>query len=220
MAGATKLSANRVALSGAPVARRALFPSFRREATAADPADPRRAADQDLGVLRERVRSEAFETGAREGRAAAYEEWTVRLANVVTSLERAGQLLLAQRAELAAEVDRQLPRVLLLLVRKVIQRELALEDSAEAAVIRKLTERFAGWEEPVAVRLSPRAAEAVEAWRGEPGHAAGPAPAVRIEADVSLGPGDWLVETRDGFLDGRIESQLEEAWRLMTEASA
>ena len=215
--GGTRLSASRAALSGAPVARRALFPSFRREAT---PADPRRTADQDPAAQRERARREAFETGAREGRAAAYEEWTARLANVVTSLERAGQLLLAQRAELAAEVDRQLPRVLLLLVRKVIQRELALEDSAEAAVIRKLTERLAGWEEPVAVRLSLRAAEAVEAWRGEAGHAAGAAPAVRIEADGALGPGDWLVETRDGFLDGRIESQLEEAWRLMTEAPA
>lgn len=216
------MSASRGTLSDDRLARRALFPSFRRETGAVDSVgpDPRRAGDQDLGALRERVRSEAFETGFREGRAAAYEEWTLRLAEAAASLERAGQLLLAQRAELAAELDRHLPRVLLLLVRKVIQRELALEDSAEAAVIRKLTERLAGWEEPVAVRLNPRAAEAVEAWRERQGHASGATQAVRIEADTTLGPGDWLLETRDGFLDGRIESQLEEAWRLMTEGSA
>lgn len=210
------MSASRLAVPEGPTARRALFPSFRREAAAADPV----AAEQDLGSVRERARREAFEAGLREGRAAAYEEWTLRLAEAAASLERAGQLLLARRAELAAELDRQLPRVLLLLARKVVQREVALEDSAEGAVIRKLTERLAGWEEPVAVRLNPRAAEALEAWRAQPAQATATIQAVRIEADASLASGEWLVETRDGFLDGRIESQLEEAWRLLTEASA
>ena len=213
------MSASRLAVSDGPTARRALFPSFRREAAAADPVAPR-GAEQDPGAQRERARREAFEAGLREGRAAAYEEWTLRLAEAAASLERAGQLLLARRAELAAELDRQLPRVLLLLARKVIQREIALEDSAEAAAIRGLTERLAGWEEPVAVRLNPRAAEALEAWRAQPGPATAAVQAVRIEADASLAPGEWLVETRDGFLDGRIESQLEEAWRLLTETSA
>jgi flagellar biosynthesis/type III secretory pathway protein FliH len=214
------LSASRLAVPEGPTARRALFPSFRREAAAADPVATARAAAQDLGALRERARREAFEAGQHEGRAAAYEEWTLRLAEAAASLERAGQLLLAQRAELAVELDRQLPRVLLLLARKVIPREGALEDSAEGAVIRKLTERLAGWEEPVAVRLNPRAAEALEAWRAQPGQATAAVQAVRIEADASLAAGEWQVETRDGFLDGRIESQLEEAWRLLTEASA
>lgn len=215
------MSASRLAVPEGPTARRALFPSFRREAAAADPlAPPARGGEQDLGSVRERARREAFEAGQREGRAAAYEEWTLRLAEAAASLERAGQLLLARRAELAAELDRQLPRVLLLLARKVIQREVALEDSAEGAVIRKLTERLAGWEEPVAVRLNARAAGALEAWRAQPGQATAAMQAVRIEADASLAAGEWLVETRDGFLDGRIESQLEEAWRLLTEASA
>ena len=215
------MSASRATVADARLARRALFPSFRREGPAGDAADlADRAAEQDPGALRERARREALEAGAREGRAAAYEEWTLRLAEAAASLERAGQLLLARRAELAAELDRQLPRVLLLLARKVIQREVALEDSAEAAVIRKLTERLAGWEEPVAVRLNPRAAQALEGWRARPDPEARVSEAVRIEADASLGPGEWLLETRDGFLDGRIESQLEEAWRLITEASA
>lgn len=214
------MSASRLAVPEGPTARRALFPSFRREAAAADPVAAARAAEQDPGSVRERARREAFEAGLREGRAAAYEEWTLRLAEAAASLERAGQLLLARRAELAAELDRQLPRVLLLLARKVVQREVALQDSAEGAVIRKLTERLAGWEEPVAVRLNPRAAEALEAWRAQPAQATATIQAVRIEADASLASGEWLVETRDGFLDGRIESQLEEAWRLLTEASA
>jgi flagellar biosynthesis/type III secretory pathway protein FliH len=40
---------------------------------------------------------------------------------------------------------------------------------------------------------------------------------VRVEPDPELGPGDWVLQTADGFLDGRVESQLEEAWRLITE---
>lgn len=202
------------------MARRALFPSFRRE-PGEDPVGPAdRGAESELGGVRERARREAHEAGLREGRAAAYDEWALRLGEAAASLERAGQLLLARRAELAAEVDRQLPRLLLLLARKVLQRELAIEGTPETAVIKKLTERLAGWEEPVAVRVGARMAEALAAWRARPDQAARATEAVRIETDTALGPGDWLLETRDGFLDGRIESQLEEAWRLITEAPA
>jgi flagellar biosynthesis/type III secretory pathway protein FliH len=36
-----------------------------------------------------------------------------------------------------------------------------------------------------------------------------------VEPDDTLGAGEWLIETGDGFLDGRVESQLEEAWRFL-----
>lgn len=209
--------------------RRALFPSFqleRAEAVAAGPAlpepralesSPRAPRDEQADALRQRVRADAFEIGLREGRAAARAETNARLQALAASLEAAGRALLARRVDLAAAVDQHLPRLVILLCRKVIHAELAAAGTAVHTVIRGITERLAGCDRPVTVRLDPRTAEAVEEVRR-----AAPAefplgPTIRLEPDPTLGPGDCTLETSDGFLDGRIDSQLEEAWRLLAE---
>jgi hypothetical protein len=66
-------------------------------------------------------------------------------------------------------------------------------------------------------RLAPDAVPGVESWLHAADGAAAAGSGVRIEPDPALGPGDFILETNDGFLDGRVESQLEEAWRLVTE---
>jgi flagellar assembly protein FliH len=181
-----------------------------------EPARPALPAIE-LEGLRARAREEGFAAGVREGREAAHAEWADRLRAAVRSLEEAGRDLLARRVDLAAEVDRQLPRVVLLLTRRILGRELGTADTAARTVLRSLAADLAGLGTPVALRLEPRAAEAVAAWRhGEPAEASALA-GVRIEPDPALGPGEWIVETHDGFLDGRIEARLEEAWRLLTE---
>jgi flagellar assembly protein FliH len=170
----------------------------------------------ELEALRQAARAEGFEAGAREGRARAHAEWSGRLSSAVQALEAACRTLLACRVELAAEVERQLPAVVFTLTRKILQQELAVSQTAAQTAIRSVTERLAGCERPVVVRLGHEAMEAFEAWRrSDAGAAAGAG--VRIELDRELGPGDWVVQTGDGFLDGRVESQLDEAWRLVTE---
>ena len=62
---------------------------------------------------------------------------------------------------------------------------------------------------------SPTMVDAVEEWRRSGGGPAAAGSGVRIEPDDTLGAGDLLLETDDGFLDGRVESQLEEAWRFL-----
>ena len=84
-------------------------------------------------------------------------------------------------------------------------------------MIRGICERLAGCERPVTVRLAPDAVPGVESWLHAADGAAAAGSGVRIEADPELGPGDFILETNDGFLDGRVESQLDEAWRLVTE---
>lgn len=201
-----------------------LYPSLGGESAPASPgASPARrpaspaSAAGDVEALVRRARAEALEAGMREGRAAAYGEWTGRLDGVVRALEAAARQLLACRVELAAEVERQLPKLLLTLTRKVIHQELAVSQTAAQTVIRGLSERLAGCDRPVAVRLAPPAAEAFDAWRRSEDGARLVGPGVRVEPDPELGPGDWVLQTADGFLDGRVESQLEEAWRLITE---
>ena len=209
------MSADRLAVAGAPEMCRALFPSFWAEPAAAEQAAARAAESESPG---EKIRREAFETGAREGRAAAYAEWTGRLREVADALEQATRLLLTRRTELTEELDRGLPRLAFALARRVIEREVTGDDPAVAAVCRALGERLLGKDEPIAVRLHPRAAETFEAWRRQDLIPA--ARVVAITADPGLAPGDWLLETRDGVLDGRVDSQLDEAWRLVVEDPA
>jgi flagellar biosynthesis/type III secretory pathway protein FliH len=202
-----------------------VFPSFSRD-RAAPPraavpgrasADAAALAAREIEAIRERARAEAFEAGLREGRAAALREWSGRLDRAVRSVEDAARSLLAARVELAAQVDRELPKLLLTLAGKVLHQELSVSQTAAQTVIRGLTERLAGWDRPVVVRLAPDMAETFEAWRGSDDGARAAGPGVRIEADGQLGPGEWVLDTGDGFLDGRVASQLEEAWRLVTE---
>jgi flagellar biosynthesis/type III secretory pathway protein FliH len=166
-------------------------------------------------ALRAEARAEGLTIGIREGRALAEREWAGHLERVVRSLEEAALALLASRVELAAQVERQLPKLVLALTRKVIHQELSVSQTAAQTVIRGLAERLAGCERPVVVKLNPQMLDAFEGWRRseEGDRAAGPR--VRVEADAALGVGEWVLQTGEGFLDGRVESQLEEAWRLL-----
>lgn len=201
-----------------------VFPSFggngaERDAASAPSAAPRRPAGPspaEIEAIRERARVAGLETGMREGRAQAYAEWTARLDAGARALDDAARHLLASRVELAAEIERQMPRLVFALARKVLRDELSHAQTAAQTVIRGVCERLAGCERPVTVRLAPEAAAAFDEWaRSEEGAAAGVG--VRVETDPRLGPGDFMLETEDGFLDGRVESQLDAAWRLVTE---
>ncbi len=189
---------------------RAVFPVF--STPAMELSEPPPAPDATARVVRERARLEGLEAGRREGRAHAHAEWTSRLAELAAALEGAAGDLQRHRAELAATLDEALPRVVLLLAQKVLDRELTDQDGARAA-IRRMSERLLGDGEPI-VRLSPRAAELFETWRGAQRDVRG-----RVEIDPALGPGEWVVDARDVAFDGRLESQLAEAWRLLVEPS-
>lgn len=209
-------------------ARPARFPRFETEESPDERAPGRRArvaegrppsADALAAAVaaREAARAEGHEAGRAQGRADAFAEWAPRLATLAQSLEAAARSLLARRIELAAEVDRQLPRLAFTLARKVLHRELAQPDTAARTAVRAVSERLAGCDRAIALRMSPEAAAALEAVRESASDDEVRGLALRVESDPSLGPGDWVLETHDGFLDGRVEAQLEAAWRLCAE---
>jgi len=213
-------------LQSVAAARPHVFPSLasspRVEAAPATPASPRprqpaAPTPGEIEAIVERARAAGFEAGRREGGAQAHVEWEGRLAAGSHALEDAATRLLASRVELAAEVERQWLRLLFALARKVLGQELGVSQTAAQTVIRGICERLAGCERPVTVRLAPDAVADVEDWLRERDGVAAAGSGVRIEPDPQLGPGDFVLETNDGFLDGRVESQLDEAWRLVTE---
>jgi flagellar assembly protein FliH len=208
------LSAERL-ITAPEALTRAVFPTFTvpAAATVEAPAD---AEAPDLDPLAERARAAAVAAGHAEGRAAAAAEWSGRLAAAAGALEAAAREVTACRATLAAELEAGLPDLVLLLAGKIVHRELGREDTPVGPVVRYLTRQCLGDAGPVVVRLAPDAVEALDAWRRSD-EAAAALRALRIEADPALGPGDWVVETGAGFLDGRLASQLDAAWRCLGE---
>jgi flagellar assembly protein FliH len=205
--------------------RPALFPSFDGDGLmggAARSHESERSAprDPDLDPLRAQAKAQGFEAGRLEGREAgrkaAHAEWNTRLQAVLTVLEGAARALSVRRLELATEVERRLPELALALGEKIVRQELRTSATAAQTVIRGLSDRIAGCGRAVGVRLAPQMVEAFEAWRVS-GAASGLSANVRVEPDPTLAAGEWLLETDDGFLDGRIEPQLEAAWRTMSE---
>jgi flagellar biosynthesis/type III secretory pathway protein FliH len=199
-------------LADAPpaAARRAIFPSFGTRSGASAPVGPGVAAQ------RERARREGLEAGREQGRSEAIASATPRLAAALSVLEQAATALDAQRAALASELEAALPRIVLALAERVLQREIAAE-APGAVAARAVTARLMQATRPVTVRVSAATAALLrDQLSGEPDSRAG----VTIESDATLGPADWQLDSGIGLLDGRIATMLEEARLRMAEPEA
>jgi flagellar assembly protein FliH len=200
----------------------AVFPSFgapRTQAPGEARADARAPASAAVDALVERARREGFEAGVREGRAETLATVGRRLGDAAEALALAARELDARRAELAADLERELPRVVVALVEQVLCREAATGAALAREAVVACAARLAGGEGGVIVRLHPATASAFEAWRLG-ADAPGGQVALRVETDASLGPSDWLVETADGLVDGRRASRFETLRRLLLEPDA
>jgi flagellar biosynthesis/type III secretory pathway protein FliH len=203
-------------LSAETAVTRVRFPAFSSEAVPDDPP-PSPVVDA-IHAVREAARREGLARGRAEGRVAALAEWAPRLGALAAVLEETVSAVRADRERFAAEMATALPRAVVQLTQKIIEREVAGgEDGLRAAaapVARRLAESGG-----TAIRVAPDVAEALTAWRH-----AGDAPAallgVTIRTDETLARGDYIVETAGGLLDGRLATQLDEALRILTEPSA
>ena len=195
----------------------ARFPSFTLAVEELPPPPPKRPAVDEAAVAREAARREGLGLGLAEGRAAALAEWSPRLTALAAALEETLAVARAERERLAAELASIVPQIALSLAQKVIERELAAADGALRTIGDALAKRVTQGG-VAALRVAPEIALALEAWRGADRPSAFDGVAVR--ADESLQPGDWVIETDGGIVDGRLAVQLEEATRILTEPDA
>jgi len=205
-------------LSAEAFVKLARFPSFPPDEW--EPAPPVRPLSpaEEVDAAREAGRLEGLAHGRQEGRAAALAEWAPRLSALAAVLEETIAAARAERERLAAELTETVPQVAVQLARKVIERELIREEDALRSTVDAVARRLAQGGAAV-VRVAPDVAQALHAWRGDGDQGAALA-GVSIHADDGLGRGDWIIETDDGFLDGRLATQLEEAARILTEPEA
>ena len=142
------------------------------------------------------VRAAAREEGRAEGLLAGQAEVAARLATLVAAEGRWRSRAEVEALDLAVEM-----------ARRIVGRELQLDPSA-VGVAAVAALRAAGRWRVLRLRLHPDALSPVG--QGSPALAAATAAGVlELVADPGLAPGDVVVETEGGQVDGRIASRLE-----------
>jgi flagellar biosynthesis/type III secretory pathway protein FliH len=204
-------------LSAETIVRNVRFPSFPL-VEEPEPVAPHSSALEKAEREREAARMEGLRRGREEGREAALAEWAPRLALLAAALERAIALAATERERLAGEISRAVPEAAVTIARKIIEHELANAEDRVTAVLQPIVRRLS--EGPIlTVRLAPDVAEALRAWI-ETSEQRASLHRVTIHADQTFARGDWVIETESGFLDGRLDTQLTEAHRVLSEPDA
>jgi len=100
-----------------------------------------------------------------------------------------------------------------LVARRILEAELKTSPDALAALVRAALRR-AGDARKVTVRLHPQDAEALAPALATDGLGV-VAAVVEVVPESSLSPGDCVVDTDYGKLDGRLQTRLDELWRAV-----
>jgi len=152
-------------------------------------------------------RRQAFEEGRREGE----QQTRAEIQPVLERLHASVNEIVAMRPDLRRRAEKDVVRLALLIARRVLHRELAVDENALTAIARVAFERLTR-SESYSVTVNPRFAAAIKA--ALPGSQAG---RVRIEPDPDCAPGTLVIRSSEGLIDASIDAQLEEISRGLTD---
>jgi flagellar assembly protein FliH len=156
------------------------------------------------------AKKEAFESGRQQGERQARADLEPILQRLNASI---GEVL-AMRPELRRNAERDVVQLALLIAKRVLHRELCVDEGALTAIARVAFEHLAR-SESYRVTVHPRFAGAVAA--AVPASHAG---RVRIEPDPGCAPGTLVVHSSEGLIDASIDTQLEEISRGLADRLA
>jgi flagellar assembly protein FliH len=142
---------------------------------------------------------------------AARREATARLAAAIDRLQLAG-------ARLAEEARSDVLELAFQIARRILESELRAGSEALFALVRSAVRRV-GEARRVSVRLHPHDAGAVQVALDSSDPAVVTLARVELVADPSLSPGDCVVDSDAGQVDGRLASRLQELRRAVDAAA-
>lgn len=192
-------------------------PFFAPPAHSASPGGPRgpegaeaKATIQRLEAELVTVRRQAVEAGIAEGEKRARAE----LEPVAARMNAAIAELAGMRAEMRRRAERDVVQLALLIAKRVLHREMSVDENALIALARVAFERLAN-AESYKVTVHPRFAKAIAG--AMPPAIAGK---VRIESDPARDPGTFIIDSPEGLIDASIDTQLEEIGRGLADTLA
>jgi flagellar assembly protein FliH len=164
-------------------------------------AFPARQAQLDADLAA--AKRESFEAGRQLGEQQARADLQPVLERLNASLTE----VLAMRPDLRRNAERDVVQLALLIAKRVLHRELCVDEGALTAIARVAFEHLAR-SESYRVTVHPRFAGAITA--AVPASHAG---RVHIEPDPGCAPGTLVVHSSEGLIDASIDTQLEEISR-------
>jgi len=150
---------------------------------------------------------EAFQAGKLEGEKQARAE----LQPVLARLHASTAEVLALRSDLRRNAERDVVQLALLISKRVLHRQLSVDEESLTAIARVAFERLTR-SESYRVTVHPQFAAAVAAAL-PPNHAS----RVRIEPDPACALGTLTIHSSEGTIDASIDAQLEEITRGLTD---
>jgi flagellar assembly protein FliH len=155
-------------------------------------------------------REEAFEAGKQQGR----QEARAELQPVLDRLNASVTQVLGMRSDLRRRAERDAVQLALMIAKRVLHRQLSVDESALTAIAHIAFERLTR-SESWRVTVHPQFAAAVAS--ALPGsHAA----RVHIDPDPDCALGTLIIHSAEGTIDASVDAQLEEISRGLTDRLA
>jgi flagellar assembly protein FliH len=184
---------------GTAVALNASVASVASGASVAAPSAPSAA------VLEKEIFAKGFAQGERAGTAAAQAQSAALAAQLTQTLEG----LMQVREQMIHQTERQMVQLALAIARRVVHREISLDQDLLLAMMRVALERLTG-SAKVTVRLNPAEYEAVTVAMGT-----SRGDQVNIMADPRVGRGGCRVESEYGEIEAGVDAQIQEIARAL-----
>lgn len=193
-----------------------------------DLADQEAVHREDLEALEEVLRAEleervaeAYREGFEAGHTAGAEAAAAELSSARSAAIEAAAEIRAREADWAGVLEENVCAVATAVARRILDRELETDRLVVLEMARAAVERF-GLEESLRIRLNPDdhavlaqaeggAAELAASLEGR---------AVQWIADAGIDAGGCVVEGRERIVDGRVDTALARAYRMLTGQNA
>jgi flagellar assembly protein FliH len=148
------------------------------------------------------VEKEAFAQGYAEGERIGKQMGEKMVETIVKRYDNSIAELAGSHERLVESMERQTVQLALEIARKIVQRELTLDPDLVAALAAVALKRVSGHQN-IALRVSRQDFGRVRVAVGNVN------PAVTVKDDATLERGDFVIETGQTFLDGRVAAQID-----------
>jgi len=180
------------------------------------PRTPVDEARDDAAARHQAELAAAREAGRAEGRAEAESALGGKVAEVVSWLSEQTDAVRAERGRFLSTAEREVSAVALLLAGKIVGRHVEAGHELAVEPLRRVLFEVADREQ-IAVRVSPDAVQAYREIEAQFNEQVAMPEGIRWIPDRRVPRWGFVVETEAGKIDGRAETQLEEAGALFDE---
>lgn len=150
----------------------------------------------------------AFESGVREGEAAARQKLEAEVGRAVEQLSVAAAEVAASRAEAMRRAEADIVQLSIEIARRILHREVSVDPAALGALVRAALDKLAS-QQVYRVRVHPDQEQLVRTTLAQLGRGSN----IEVVSEASEPRGGAIFETSSGALDASVDTQLREIER-------